>query len=223
MQILRVTWSVSGEIPQDGALVCNHVSYLDILLFAAQGPFVMVAKSEVSRWPLLGWITKQSGTVYVVRGGGPATYPAVNEAMAEAFRSGLPVLFFPEGTTTDGSCVLPFRRGLFHSVLNEDVPLHIAALRYSDDSACWWGNDLLLPHILHVAGMEGLHAELRFGPVIQQRRDRFELAATARELIVQLREDLARQQVPLAHLHEDLLHRPVESLSTFDSHGCVTR
>ncbi len=57
----------------------------------------MVAKKEVQGWPLLGWLAAQAGTVYVERGGGPATYPDVNRAMAEAYRSGLPVLFFPEG------------------------------------------------------------------------------------------------------------------------------
>ena len=121
-------------MPAGGAVVSNHLSYLDILLYSSVQPFVMVAKTEVRGWPLLGWLTAQAGTVYVERGGGPKTYPAVNAAMAEAYRSGLPVLFFPEGTTTDGAEVLPFRRGLFHSVLNGGVALRTAALRYSLDS-----------------------------------------------------------------------------------------
>ena len=81
--------------------------------------------------------------MYVERGGGPATYPAVNAAMAEAYASGLPVLFFPEGTTTDGAYpdggVMPFRRGLFHSVLNDGVALRVAGLRYSLDGGECWG------------------------------------------------------------------------------------
>src|SRR5271154_1502356 len=109
---------VIGTLPRDGAVVSNHLSYLDILLYSAIRPFIMVAKREVRSWPLLGWLTAQAGTVYVERGGGPKTYPAVNAAMAEAYRSGLPLLFFPEGTTTDGTEVLPFRRGVFHSVLD---------------------------------------------------------------------------------------------------------
>jgi 1-acyl-sn-glycerol-3-phosphate acyltransferase len=122
---------VEGRIPACGAVVSNHLSYLDILLYSSVQPFVMVAKTEVRGWPLLGWLTAQAGTVYVERGGGPKTYPAVNAAMAEAYRSGLPVLFFPEGTTTDGAGVLPFRRGLFHSVLNNGVSLRTAAVRYT--------------------------------------------------------------------------------------------
>lgn len=223
MQALGVRWSASGATPHHGALVCNHLSYLDILLFAAHRPFIMVAKSEVSEWPLIGWLTKQAGTVFVVRGGGPATYPAVNQAMAEAFRTGLPVLFFPEGTTTDGSCLLPFRRGLLHSVLKESAPLHVSALCYSDASACWWGDATLLPHLLHVAGMKDLNVQLRFGPEIHERSDRFELAASAREHIAQMYEELSPQQFSLAQVHEDLLDGPVESLGALDGHGCVLR
>ena len=145
-----------------GAVVSNHLSYLDILLYSSVQPFVMVAKTEVRGWPLLGWMTAQAGTVYVERGGGPKTYPAVNAAMAEAYRSGLPVLFFPEGTTTDGAAVLPFRRGLFHSVLNNDVSLRTVALRYSLDDCetnvgatvgrdvCWWGEMEFAPHLFAV-------------------------------------------------------------------------
>src|ERR1700722_12008377 len=126
--------SVEGRLPEGGAVVSNHLSYLDILLYSSVQPFVMVAKTEVRRWPLLGWLTAQAGTVYVERGGGPKTYPGVNAAMAEAYRSGLPVLFFPEGTTTDGAGVLAFRRGLFYSVLNGGIALRTAALRYTLDS-----------------------------------------------------------------------------------------
>src|SRR5271154_24209 len=148
---------VEGEIPRGGAVVSNHLSYRDILLYSSVQPFVMVAKTEVRGWPLLGWLTAQAGTVYVERGGGPKTYSAVNAAMAEAYRSGLPVLFFPEGTTTDGANVLPFRRGLFHSVLNNRVELRTATLRYSisedngsatvADDVCWWGDASFGPHL----------------------------------------------------------------------------
>jgi 1-acyl-sn-glycerol-3-phosphate acyltransferase len=156
-------------------VVSNHLSYLDILLYSSVQPFVMVAKTEVRGWPLLGWLTAKAGTVYVERGGGPKTYPAVNAAMAEAYRSGLPVLFFPEGTTTDGAGVLPFRRGLFHSVLNGGVALRTAALRYSLDphevngdatvgeDVCWWGDMEFTPHMFRFLGLRGLSAQIRFG------------------------------------------------------------
>jgi 1-acyl-sn-glycerol-3-phosphate acyltransferase len=201
---MGIVCDVDGELPTDGAVVCNHLSYLDILLFSSITPFVMVAKKEVKGWPLLGWLTAQAGTVYVERGGGPATYPGVNRAMAEAYRSGLPVLFFPEGTTTDGSYpeggVMPFRRGLFHSVLNEGVPLRVAALRYwldgEDEGAtvandvCWWGDMTLGPHLFRFMGLRGVRAEVRFGGEVQERADRFALSEVARAAVAEMYEGL---------------------------------
>ena len=183
---------VEGRIPECGAVVSNHLSYLDILVYSSVRPFVMVAKTEVRSWPLFGWITSRAGTVYVERVGGPKTYPRVNAEMAEAYRSGLPVLFFPEGTTTDGAEVLPFRRGLFHSVLNERVALGTAALRYSLESSvgngdasvgedvCWWGEMGFVSHIFRLLGLNGLSVKVRFGEEVLERADRFVLSETAR-------------------------------------------
>jgi lyso-ornithine lipid O-acyltransferase len=195
VRALGVEWVVEGGSPVYGAVVSNHLSYLDILVLLSQRPFIMVAKSEVRGWPVLGWITANAGTVYVVRGGGATTYPVVNAAMAEAYRSGLPVLFFPEGTTTDGASVLPFRRGLFHSVLNEGVPLHSAALRYeiADESdatverdICWWGSMQLVPHLWRLAGLDGVRAVVRFGGEVTERGDRFLLSESARERVMEM-------------------------------------
>jgi 1-acyl-sn-glycerol-3-phosphate acyltransferase len=112
--------------------------------------------------------------------------------MAEAYRSGLPVLFFPEGTTTDGAEVLPFRRGLFHSVLNEGVALRTAALQYKlescwandgatvGDDVCWWGEMGFVSHLFRVLGLQGLSVKVRFGDEVLRRTDRFVLSETAR-------------------------------------------
>jgi lyso-ornithine lipid O-acyltransferase len=189
---------VEGRLPEDGAVVSNHLSYLDILMYSSVRPFVMVAKTEVRGWPLFGWITSRAGTVYVDRGGGPKTYPRVNAEMAEAYRSGLPVLFFPEGTTTDGAEVLPFRRGLFHSVLNEGVALRTAALRYElescweneganvGDDVCWWGEMGFVSHIFRLLGLKGLSVKVRFGDEVLERADRFVLSESAQERVVEM-------------------------------------
>lgn len=215
VRALGVTWTVEGEIPSRGALVSNHLSYVDILLYSAIRPFVMVAKQEVRGWLGIGWLTSRAGTVYVVRGGGPMTYPGVNRAMAEAYRSGLPVLFFPEGTTTDGSEVLPFRRGLFHSVLNEGVPLNVAALSYTTDDkeasiandVCWWGDATLAPHIVRLTGTDGVRAKVRFGGEVRERDDRFVLSQQARRQITAMYSELSLAEAsssarPVSGSHE---------------------
>jgi lyso-ornithine lipid O-acyltransferase len=207
-RMLGFQYSVEGSLPTRGAVVSNHLSYLDILLYSAVRPFVMVAKKEVRSWPLLGWLTARAGTVYVERGGGPATYPAVNAAMAEAYRSGLPVLFFPEGTTTDGVDVLPFRRGLFHSVLNNAVSLHTAALSYSlcsyavngeatvENQICWWGDMTFGPHLFRLLGLRGVKARIRFGDEALQRNDRFVLSETAHMIVASVHRELSTESLP---------------------------
>jgi 1-acyl-sn-glycerol-3-phosphate acyltransferase len=217
----RIVWalgfscSVEGTLPEGGAVVSNHLSYLDILLYSSVRPFVMVAKTEVRGWPLLGWLTAQAGTVYVERGGGPKTYPAVNAAMAEAYKSGLPVLFFPEGTTTEGASVLPFRRGLFHSVLNNRIALRTSTLRYTLEShavngsatvandVCWWGDMTFAPHMFRFLGLKGLRAHMRFGDTVAERADRFVLSETAQGRIAGMYEELGRRVgAPVGWEHE---------------------
>jgi lyso-ornithine lipid O-acyltransferase len=206
---MGVSLRVTGSLPQSGAVVSNHLSYLDILLYSAIQPTIMVAKREVRSWPLIGWLTAQAGTVYVERGGVPSTYPIVNQAMAEAYRTGLPVLFFPEGTTTDGSEILPFRRGLFHTVLNNQVPLRTAALRFTIDEGnkdngdatvandvCWWGDAYLGPHLLRCLGLNGLRAEVHFEDRPIAGTDRFALSENARATVVNLYESLASEAHP---------------------------
>jgi 1-acyl-sn-glycerol-3-phosphate acyltransferase len=207
VNMLGIEYTIDGELPgrlaesRSGfeAVVCNHLSYIDILLMSASRPFIGVAKKEVRSWPLLGWLIAQAGTVFVQRGAAPSTYPAVNAAMAYAFRSGLPVLFFPEGTTTDGSEVLPFRRGLFHSVLHDHVQVRVAALRYelpSDEleanvanDVCWWGDALLVTHLVRLMALRGLRASVRFGEVVDG-QDRFALSQSAHDAVSTLYDEL---------------------------------
>jgi lyso-ornithine lipid O-acyltransferase len=202
VRVLGFACSVEGRLPDGGAVVSNHLSYLDILLYSSVQPFVMVAKTEVRRWPLLGWLTAQAGTVYVERGGGPKTYPEVNAAMAKAYRSGLPVLFFPEGTTTNGAGVLPFRRGLFHSVLNNGVAIRTSVLRYAleehavnqgatvGNDVCWWGDMTFGSHMFWLLGLKGLRARVRFSDEVVDRADRFVLSERAQGRVAEMYEGL---------------------------------
>jgi 1-acyl-sn-glycerol-3-phosphate acyltransferase len=234
LRSLGIEYTVEGDIPgrvatsHTGfeAVVCNHLSYIDILLMSATRPFVGVAKTEVRSWPLLGWLTAQAGTVYVERGADPSTYPAVNAAMAQAYRSGLPVLFFPEGTTTDGNEILPFRRGLFHSVLHDNVQVRTAALKYelsSDEveatvanDVCWWGDALLAPHLFRLMGLRGLRAAVRFGEVVEG-ADRFVLSQNARIAVSTLYDDLtlaSQANAAIAANHADDLRQEAVQMQT---------
>ena len=172
MRGMGIPVSVIGRFPEDGAVISNHLSYLDIVVLAALRPCVFVAKAEITRMPVLGWMTTNSGTVYVERGHGGSAMRA-SEAMREAMAAGLPVAFFPEGTTSNGKALLKFHTGLLGQALAAKAPITAVFLRYSltkdngpgvtvEEDVCW-GEKPLLAHVFGFLGLRGVHAEVRFG------------------------------------------------------------
>lgn len=174
---LGVEIDVSGGFPARGAVISNHLSYLDIVVFASLRPCVFVSKEEIAEWPVVGWMTTMAGTVYVARGHGGSAMKA-RGGMKAAADAGLPVVFFPEGTTTNGSELLRFHSGLLAQAMEERGPITAAYLRYSlgegneagvsvADDVCYWGDAQILAHIFRLLGLQGLRAEVRFaaGPI----------------------------------------------------------
>jgi 1-acyl-sn-glycerol-3-phosphate acyltransferase len=164
--------AVMGVFPVRGAVISNHLSYLDIVVFAALHPCVFVSKAEIRRWPVVGWMTTMSGTVYVERGHGGSAMRA-RKGMQAAVDAGLPVVFFPEGTTSNGSGLLKFHSGLLAQVIDGGSPVTAAYLKYSfvvengpgvsvADDVCFWGKRNMLGHIFTFLGLRGIRAEVRF-------------------------------------------------------------
>ena len=169
---LGVEIEVEGNFPEHGALISNHLGYLDIVVFAALRPCVFVSKVEVASYPILGWMTTMAGTVYVARGQGGSAAKA-KAGMDAALHAGLPVVFFPEGTTSNGTGMLKFHGGLLSQVLAADAAVTAGHLCYSmdadngeatvSDDICYWGDDVqLLPHIFGLLGLKGVKAHVRF-------------------------------------------------------------
>ena len=102
-----------------GAVVANHTSWLDIFVLNSLQRVYFVSKSEVAKWPGIGWLARATGTVFIERN------PAQARAQTELFQSRLQVghklLFFPEGTSTDGLQVLPFKPTLFQAFFAEPL------------------------------------------------------------------------------------------------------
>jgi len=174
MRGMGIEISVMGEFPERGAVISNHLSYVDIVVFAALHPCVFVAKAEMQKWPVVGWMTTMSGTVYVARGHGGSAMKA-RKGMQAAVDAGLPVVFFPEGTTTNGSQLLKFHSGLLAQVLDSGAPVTAAYLRYRfteengpdvsvADDVCYWGDRNMLAHIFKFLGLRGVRVEVRFAP-----------------------------------------------------------
>lgn len=137
-----------------GAVVANHSSWLDILVLNAARPVVFVSKAEVAGWPGLGWLARATGTLFVRR---EARGEAARQvaAIRERIERGEAVVLFPEGTSTDGRRVLPFKPALLGAVppgaLVQPVTLSWAAPEGEDPRFYgWFGGQDFGPHALAV-------------------------------------------------------------------------
>lgn len=167
---MEIEVDVVGTFPEHGAVISNHLGYMDIVVYAALHSCVFVSKAELQEVPVLGWMTTMAGTVYVARGHGGSAAKA-RGGMQAAADAGLPVVFFPEGTTTNGSELLKFHSGLLAQAMESGMPVTAAYIRYSMDAGndatvaddvCYWGDAKMLPHIFKLLGLRRLRAEVRF-------------------------------------------------------------
>lgn len=157
--VLGLGWRREGKpMRGPGAVVANHSSWLDILVLNAAMPVFFVSKSEVARWPGINILTRVTNTHFVTRDPKLATEQA--REFSERTRAGHRLLFFPEGTSTDGQRVLPFKPTLFQGFLAPDLPEALAiqpmtALYQAppgrDPRFYGWFADMALgPHLLAV-------------------------------------------------------------------------
>ena len=196
-----VDLNVEGKFPARGALISNHLSYVDIIVYSAMKPVVFCAKGEMESWPLLGWMAKMAGTVFVDRGGGGSSERA-KDGMKAAAEAGVPVLFYPEGTTSNGTGILPFRTGLLAQALAAEEPITTAFIHYTlepgnggatvEDNVCFWDDTPMLKHIFRFVGLNGVHAWVKIaeGPIVfsepEGDMDRKQAGVEAREAMLEL-------------------------------------
>ena len=187
----RISASTSGRFPAEGLIVANHLSYLDILLLSAAAPCAFVSKSEVRHWPLIGLAAKISGTIFVVREKRRATGEA-NRQIEQRLCEGVPVVLFAEGTSTDGSCLLPFRPSLFEPAVQLHSPITPAGISYELETGsvgrdiCYVGDDTFLPHVLRLLAIERIRGRVSFGEPIRGYAGRKEAALLGRESVLRL-------------------------------------
>jgi 1-acyl-sn-glycerol-3-phosphate acyltransferase len=165
---LGVHYRVEGAPPTGGLVVANHLGYLDILILSAAMPCFFVSKMEIAGWPFFGTAARAGGTIFLDRSS-LASANSVAEEIIQRFKLPVPVLLFPEGTTSDGSQVLPFRSRLIASATAAGAPITAAAIRYVIDGGieerelCWIGDAAFLPHLWKMLGTPGFFAVVRFG------------------------------------------------------------
>ncbi len=176
-----------------GVFVANHSSWLDIFVLNAGAPLLFVSKAEVAAWPGIGWLARVTGTVFVRRTRQEAG--AQRNLLKERIGEGHRLLFFPEGTSTDGQRVLPFKPTLFAALFSEhlsDASVQPVSVAYHAPEGCdprffgWWGDMDFGPHLIQMLanGKKGL-VEVTWHPPLAVRdfKDRKVLAREAERAV----------------------------------------
>ncbi len=186
--IHRLELDVEGRFPDGPAiLVANHLGYLDPVAIGALRACMPIAKREVGTWPVIGGRADELGVAFVERGSGSSGARVLKRAL-EVLAAGVSILNFPEGTTTHGDSVLPFRRGIFGLARHANVPVVPIRLAFEDRSMCWVGDETFLPHYLRFAGRPSTRMQVRIGaPLDRPDLDADALAQLARLRILEMR------------------------------------
>jgi len=201
---IKVEQLRAGNFSRHGALIaCNHVSWLDIFVLNSVCPMRFVAKAEVRHWPLIGWLSKQTATIFIRREKRSDTIRANHEA-AQAIRQSDHVAIFPEGTTTDGKQVYHFHSSLFQCAIEAGTSICPAAIHYRDadgetaSEVAYIGNMTIIESLWNILRCRSMSAYISFLPELPSiSKNRRELAAAAHHCIAsELRRILGGADTP---------------------------
>lgn len=195
LRLMRLPLKVTG-VPMrgQGAVVANHSSWLDIFVLNASKRIYFVSKSEVANWPGIGWLARATGTVFVVRD--PRRAAEQTQMFQDRLLAGHKLLFFPEGTSTDGLRVLPFKPTLFQAFfapeLRDRLQVQPVTVIYHAPTGAdarfygWWGDMAFGTHLLStLAARRQGRVEVVYHPPLRVAdfADRKTLAATAERAV----------------------------------------
>ncbi|MCA0921621.1 lysophospholipid acyltransferase family protein [Pseudooceanicola nanhaiensis] len=177
LKVMRLRLKITGTpMRHRGALVANHSSWLDIYTLNATAPLYFVSKAEVAKWPGIGWLAKATGTVFINRDRREAK--AQQDVFHQRLEARHRLLFFPEGTSTDGLRVLPFKTTLFAAFTGDSLRDHLwvqpmSVIYRAPEGAPvrfygWWGDMDFGGHLLKVlATWRNGSVEVVFHPPLQ--------------------------------------------------------
>jgi 1-acyl-sn-glycerol-3-phosphate acyltransferase len=193
LKIFRTDIRTFGTVPTAGLLVSNHLSYIDILVIATITPAVFVAKREVKSWPVFGWFAQLAGTLFVDREHRARVGQTTNEIQS-ALDQGALVVLFPEGTSSNGETVLPFKSSLLEPATRQTHSLFASLVQYQLDDGdvgeevCYWKDMTLVPHLINLLSKRTIRASVRFTQLREGSTDRKELARQLHSEILRLKE-----------------------------------
>ena len=192
LSILNIGLRIEGQqlaLREEGCLlVANHISWLDIFVLNAIHPAQFIAKSEVRNWPLIGWLARRSGTIFIERAL-RRNASRINRDVSQLLEQGACISLFPEGTTTDGLQVGHFHSALLQPAIDARIKMCPVALRYENDDGCpslaavFTGDTTLVRSIWRILRARHLKALAVFTPELrtadQNRRILARVAQTA--------------------------------------------
>jgi 1-acyl-sn-glycerol-3-phosphate acyltransferase len=169
VQVLGLELRIIGTPIQNGLLVANHISWLDNVAVHAAHFCRFVAKSDIQSWPVIGYLTDQSGMLFVERTSRKDAHRVV-QTVAERLRTGDCVAVFPEGTTGEGRELLPFHANMIQSAIDAGVQVQPVAIRFTDTATgeqsfapCFVGEDTLFQSVWRTLNAKSITVTLQFG------------------------------------------------------------
>ena len=196
-EVFNLEVQVHGTIPREPALwVSNHISWLDVGVLGSGARVFFLAKAEVEKWPILGNLAKGGGTLFIKRGSGDSI--RIREQIATFLKQDIPVLFFPEATTSDGSKVKKVHGRLLGAAIEAQRPVQICVICYVnqqgelDQVAPYIGEITFAEHVQRVLEMPKVTAHLMTLPTISVAGHTVE--SLTKEVDRQMREGLVQLQ-----------------------------
>ncbi len=183
--------TVRGTPPAHGLCVSNHLSYFDIAVYGSIAPMLFVSKHDVLYWPLFGQWAAMCGTLFIQRER-KGHVADVGLQMAGVLQSRVPLVLFPEGTSSGGETVLPFKSSLFQPAVDHQWSVMPMRIRYELDDGlvsrdvAYWGEMTLLPHLLRLFSRRSLRAYVTFGTPVTPGQERKDLCRRAQAAVLQL-------------------------------------
>jgi 1-acyl-sn-glycerol-3-phosphate acyltransferase len=200
LRLFGVDLYLKNTIPEKNSktgrlIVSNHLSYLDALIMQAQNPSCFVTSIEMKKTPFLGQICEAGGCLYVERRSRENLDREI-EDVTKALESGLDVVIFPEGTSTNGDSVQRFKRPLFKAALNSGAEILPQTINYrflnnyavsseNRDNLFWYGDMSFLPHLLKIMSLDKVTVEVVIGDsfFVNQNQEVAELAIISQRLV----------------------------------------
>lgn len=227
LEILNVCLQIEGQLPMRGEggclIVANHISWLDIFVLNAIYPARFIAKSEVCGWPVIGWLCRRSGTIFIERAARPKRMSQdaslINQRVRLSLEQGACIGLFPEGTTTDGQQVGHFHSALMQPVIDAKAKLCPVALRYRNgegkpsSAAAFTGDMTLAQSIWKILRCQQHNALVVYTPTLApDGANRRVLARAAQQAITEVLQ--LAGTIPQIPIHEEV---PASAQTIFSS------